>query len=122
MNSVPIPPTVCCRLLGNVAQEVVGMSLLTLSIFGGWEIVLILAVILIMLGAKNLPDIFRGLRLGIEEFKKATKQVSQEITHELEREQTGKKGHEYPNHLLLAGLTIILGAICVALILYNLSK
>jgi sec-independent protein translocase protein TatA len=39
---------------------------------GGWEIVLILAVILILLGAKRLPDIAKGLGEGIHHFGKAT--------------------------------------------------
>jgi Sec-independent protein translocase protein TatA len=33
------------------------------DIFGGWEIVLILAVVLILLGAKRLPDISRSQEL-----------------------------------------------------------
>ena len=37
---------------------------------GGWEAVLILAVLLILLGAKNLPDIMRGIGIGASEFRK----------------------------------------------------
>ncbi|HEY5297253.1 MAG TPA: twin-arginine translocase TatA/TatE family subunit [Verrucomicrobiae bacterium] len=47
--------------------------------FGGWEIVLILAVVLILFGAKKIPDLAKGLGLGIKEFKKATKEVTDEI-------------------------------------------
>ena len=42
------------------------------GIFGGWEIVLILAVVLILFGAKKLPELAKGLGQGIKEFKKAT--------------------------------------------------
>lgn len=38
---------------------------------GGWEIILILALILILFGAKKLPELGKGLRLGIFEFRKA---------------------------------------------------
>ena len=31
------------------------------ALLGGWEIILILAVVLILFGAKNLPEITRGL-------------------------------------------------------------
>jgi len=41
------------------------------GILGGWEIVLILAVVLILFGARRLPELARGLGQGIREFKKA---------------------------------------------------
>ena len=47
--------------------------------FGGWEVVLILAVVLILFGAKKLPDLAKGLGTGIKEFKKATREVTEEI-------------------------------------------
>ena len=50
------------------------------GIFGGWEIVLILAVVLILFGAKKLPELAKGLGQGIKEFKKATTEVQNEIT------------------------------------------
>ena len=46
---------------------------------GGWEIVLILAVVLILFGAKKLPELAKGLGQGIKEFKKATREVTDEI-------------------------------------------
>ncbi|MGH8023269.1 MAG: Sec-independent protein translocase subunit TatA/TatB [Limisphaerales bacterium] len=52
-----------------------------LAVFGlgGWEVVLILAVVLILFGAKRLPELARGLGSGIKEFKKATREVTDEI-------------------------------------------
>jgi sec-independent protein translocase protein TatA len=52
-----------------------------LAVFGlgGWEIVLIFAVILLLFGAKKLPELARGLGSGIKEFKKATREVTDEI-------------------------------------------
>ena len=46
---------------------------------GGWEIILILAVVLILFGAKKLPELAKGLGTGIKEFKKATKEVTDEV-------------------------------------------
>ena len=46
---------------------------------GGWEVVLILAVVLLLFGAKKLPDLAKGLGTGIKEFKKATREVTEEI-------------------------------------------
>lgn len=56
------------------------MNTLIAGFFGGWEIVLILAVVLILFGAKKLPELAKGLGQGIKEFKKATNEVSNEIT------------------------------------------
>lgn len=54
-----------------------------LAVFGlgGWEVILILAVVLILFGAKKLPELAKGLGQGIREFKKA----SSEMTSELQR-------------------------------------
>jgi len=49
------------------------------AMLGGWEIVLILAVVLILFGAKKLPELAKGLGTGIKEFKKATREVTDEI-------------------------------------------
>ena len=49
------------------------------AFLGGWEIVLILAVVLILFGAKKLPELAKGLGQGIKEFKKATSDVTSEI-------------------------------------------
>jgi sec-independent protein translocase protein TatA len=46
---------------------------------GGLEIVLILVVILVLFGAKKIPELARGLGTGIKEFKKATREVTDEI-------------------------------------------
>jgi sec-independent protein translocase protein TatA len=55
------------------------MNIMLAGFFGGWEIVLILAVVLILFGAKKLPELAKGLGQGIKEFKKATREVSEEM-------------------------------------------
>jgi sec-independent protein translocase protein TatA len=52
-----------------------------LAVFGlgGWEVIVILAVVLLLFGAKKLPDLAKGLGTGIKEFKKATREVTDEI-------------------------------------------
>jgi len=44
---------------------------------GGGEIILILAIILILFGAKKLPELAKGLGQGIKEFKRATHNASE---------------------------------------------
>jgi sec-independent protein translocase protein TatA len=38
---------------------------------GTWEIVLIIAVILLLFGGKKIPELMRGLGKGMKEFKDA---------------------------------------------------
>ena len=54
-------------------------TLLALFNLGGGEIILILALILILFGARKLPELAKGLGQGIKEFKKATREVTDEI-------------------------------------------
>jgi sec-independent protein translocase protein TatA len=46
---------------------------------GGWEILLIMMVLLIFFGAKKIPELARGLGRGIREFKDATSEIKKEI-------------------------------------------
>ncbi len=38
---------------------------------GTWEIILILAVVLLLFGGKKIPELMRGLGKGMKEFKDA---------------------------------------------------
>src|SRR5215468_2256947 len=51
---------------------------------GGGEIILILALVLILFGAKKLPELAKGLGTGIKEFKKATREVTEEVSNAME--------------------------------------
>ncbi|MDF9795146.1 sec-independent protein translocase protein TatA [Catalinimonas alkaloidigena] len=46
---------------------------------GGWEILLIVLVLVIFFGAKKIPELARGMGRGIREFKDATKEIKDEI-------------------------------------------
>jgi sec-independent protein translocase protein TatA len=46
---------------------------------GGGEVILILVLVLILFGAKKLPELAKGLGQGIKEFKKATREVTDEV-------------------------------------------
>lgn len=43
---------------------------------GPWQIVLIIAVLLLLFGGKKIPELMRGLGKGMKEFKDATKEDS----------------------------------------------
>ena len=47
---------------------------------GGGEIVLVLALVLILFGARKLPELAKGLGQGIKEFKKASREAVDQIS------------------------------------------
>jgi len=55
------------------------MNIIFAWALGGTEVVLILAVVLILFGAKKIPELAKGMGQGIKEFKKATREVTDEI-------------------------------------------
>ena len=46
---------------------------------GPWEIVLIILAVILLFGGKKLPELARGLGLGLKEFKKATREIKEEV-------------------------------------------
>jgi sec-independent protein translocase protein TatA len=52
------------------------------SNIGGWEILIIIFLILIFFGAKKIPDLAQGLGKGIKEFRKAAKDIQDDISLE----------------------------------------
>lgn len=47
---------------------------------GSQEIILILLVILVLFGARKIPEMMQGLGKGIREFKKASRDIEEEVT------------------------------------------
>ncbi len=54
--------------------------LLLIGGLGTGEVILIFTVVIILFGAKKIPEIARGLGKGIKEFKAASKEIKQEIS------------------------------------------
>ena len=46
---------------------------------GGGSFVLIILVIILLFGAKRIPELARGLGRGIREFKDATKEIQDDL-------------------------------------------
>jgi sec-independent protein translocase protein TatA len=46
---------------------------------GGWELVILFLIVLLVFGAKRIPEIAQGLGKGIKEFKNATRDLNKEI-------------------------------------------
>jgi len=51
---------------------------------GGWQVILIIALVLIFFGARKLPELAKGLGQGIKEFKKASRDAMAEDKNTIE--------------------------------------
>jgi sec-independent protein translocase protein TatA len=49
---------------------------------GATEIILIILVLLVFFGARKIPELAQGLGKGIREFKKATREIEDEVDRE----------------------------------------
>jgi sec-independent protein translocase protein TatA len=52
---------------------------------GGPELLLILIVIFLFFGVKKIPEIAKGLGQGIREFRKAARDIQEEVNKELKQ-------------------------------------
>ena len=50
--------------------------------FGGWEILIIMVMVLMLFGSKKIPEVARGLGKGIREFKRITNEIKTEFEKE----------------------------------------
>jgi sec-independent protein translocase protein TatA len=50
-----------------------------LAFIGGTEIMWIAIVVLVLFGAKKVPELMKGVGTGIKEFKKASRDVQDEV-------------------------------------------
>lgn len=71
---------VVLSLFPNYPTEVMGTP-------GPLELIIIFAVVLLLFGAKRIPEIARGIGKGIREFKDATSEISRELEAEGQKRQ-----------------------------------
>ena len=68
----------------------ISASIFAIMGLGGQEMVLIFLALLLLFGAKKIPELARGLGKGIREFKDATKDVRDNIEDSLKETDTTK--------------------------------
>ena len=61
------------------------------GVTGGWELLLILALVLILFGPKRLPEIAEAMGKSIRKFKSATSNATDEVKREIEDADKGLK-------------------------------
>jgi len=62
--------------------------------FGGYEVIIVLFVILLLFGGKKIPELMRGLGKGIKEFNNAKATIESEIKEgikEVDKKSDGAK-------------------------------
>ncbi len=59
-----------------------------LAFLGTTEIIVICVLMLILFGAKKVPELMKGVGTGIREFKKASRDVQEEMNRSMEEEAT----------------------------------
>ncbi|MCB0599844.1 MAG: twin-arginine translocase TatA/TatE family subunit [Saprospiraceae bacterium] len=60
---------------------------------GGWELVVVVFVVLLLFGGKKIPELMKGLGKGIREFNNARSTIENEIREGM-READAKKIEE----------------------------
>ncbi len=66
----------------QIAQVLLKPFLL-FSMPGGMELIVIVLVVLLLFGAKKIPELARGMGKGIREFKDASREIKREIETEV---------------------------------------
>ena len=61
-------------------------TLAFLGNFGGGEMILIFLIVLLLFGAKKVPELFRSLGKGVNEFRKAKNEWEQDINEVMSQE------------------------------------
>ena len=59
-----------------------------------WELIAIVAVILLLFGAKRIPSILRNIGQGVNSFKKGVTELQDEIENGTESSESNYKGSE----------------------------
>jgi sec-independent protein translocase protein TatA len=73
-------------------------STLAFMNLGGQEMIIIFLIVLLLFGAKKLPELARGVGKSMGEFKKAREDFEKEITRSEDevriKEAAGKEAHD----------------------------
>lgn len=62
---------------------------------GATEIILIALAILLFFGAKKIPDLMGGLGKGIREFKKASREIEDDVNTDVKKIDETKKEKDH---------------------------
>ncbi len=58
------------------------MGLVIAGMIGGWELLAIVAIVILLFGGRKIPELMRGLGKGVSEFKKGVREGGKETDEE----------------------------------------
>ncbi len=67
------------------------MQVITMGVIGPWQIVVVVLLIVLLFGAKRIPELMKGAGRGVKEFKDA---INKDYSVEEESKPAGKKIEE----------------------------
>ncbi len=74
-----------------MVESATALTVAFLPNIGTTELLIILVVVLILFGAKKLPELARGMGKSIKEFKKATSEIEDEVRTAIEATEPDSK-------------------------------
>jgi sec-independent protein translocase protein TatA len=73
------------------------MQLAFIQNLGAQELILIFLIVLLLFGAKRMPELFRSFGKSIKEFKKATSDVQEDLRTAMDSEDETEKTPKVEN-------------------------
>ena len=84
------------------------------AMFGWPEAFGVLVIILVMLGAKRIPELLNGMKHGIHEFYDWTRrEVEREVAEVLETKAVEDRGKEFRRHEFILWIIVALGVAAI---------
>ena len=63
------------------------LTVYPLLMLGTWEIVAIVAVVLLLFGGRKIPELMKGLGKGVKSFKEGMNEVEKEVKEDAKAEE-----------------------------------
>ena len=67
------------------------LTVLPLLAIGPWEIVALVAIVLLLFGGKKIPELMKGLGKGVKSFKEGMNEVEKEIKEDVKADEEKPK-------------------------------
>jgi len=65
------------NILNNVVMEI--LTFLPMAFVGGWELIVIALLVILLFGGKKIPELMKGLGKGVKSFKEGMKDVEEDV-------------------------------------------
>ena len=55
------------------------LTIVPMAFVGGWELIIIALIVLLLFGGKKIPELMKGLGKGVKSFKDGMKEVEEDV-------------------------------------------